>query len=112
MEGVGGQALLHGGRGPCPPPLNNEKKRGGQEILISFTYTLLMNLGGGGDRHTCNMERGGRRGGLAPPRNEKKDVVKGNFNLTYILLIKLEGGSSYMQYGREGMSGQVRAPTP
>ena len=70
---------------------------------------LLLNLGGGGDRHTCNMEGGeragacpwwGRREGAWPPPLEigKKDAVRGNFNLfhlmTYVLLMKL-GGNRY-----------------
>ena len=47
-KGVGGQALVHGGRGCmgarglAPPPLENEKKMLSKEILISFTYILLM----------------------------------------------------------------------
>ena len=38
-KGVGGQALVHSGRrwGPCPPPLENEKKILSEEILTSFT---------------------------------------------------------------------------
>ena len=48
-KGVGRQALVHGvrGWGPCPPPLENEKKILSEEILTSFTYVLLMKLGGG-----------------------------------------------------------------
>ena len=53
---------------------------------------LLLKLGGGGDRHTCNIEGGeqtgvcpwgGGRGGVAPPPLEigKKDAVRENFNL-------------------------------
>ena len=54
-----------GGRtGACPwwegvgalPPLENEKKILSKEILISFTYVLLMKLGGGGDRYTIHAK--------------------------------------------------------
>ena len=51
-KGVGGQALVHGGRGwlPCPPPLENEKKavRGNFNLfhLCNFTNEIS------GDRHT------------------------------------------------------------
>ena len=53
MEGgVGGQAIVHGGgEGALPPPLENEKKRLSEEILSSFTYVLLMKLGGGGSTY-------------------------------------------------------------
>ena len=56
-KGVGGQALVHGGRrwGPCPPPLENEKKRLSEEILTSFAYVLQMKLGGG-DRYTIHAK--------------------------------------------------------
>ena len=53
-KGVGGQALVHGERGPCP--LENEKKILSEEILTSFTYVLLMKLGGGGDRYTIHAK--------------------------------------------------------
>ena len=83
-KGVDGQALVHGGRGwerggLVPSPLENEKKRLLEEILTSFTYVLLMKLGGG-DRYTIHAKwkgvgrqapvhggRGWRRGVLAPP---------------------------------------------
>ena len=47
MEGVGGQARVHGRgeRGPCPPPLEMGKKdavRGNFNLFQSFTYVLLM----------------------------------------------------------------------
>ena len=56
---------------------------------------LLLNLGGGGGRHTCNMEGGERAGacpwwgrgeGALPPPLEigKKDAVRGNFNLFHL----------------------------
>ena len=64
-KGVGGQALVHGGRGwgPCPPPpLENEKKILSEEILTSFTYVLLMKLGGRLIHYTCKMKEGGRTG--------------------------------------------------
>ena len=61
MEGVGGQALVHGGRGwgggargPYPPPIENEKKKLSEEILTSFTYVLLMKLGG--NRYTIHAK--------------------------------------------------------
>ena len=58
-KGVGGQAFVHGGRGwgPCPPPLENEKKRLSEKILTSFAYVLLMKLGGGGI-DTLHMQNG------------------------------------------------------
>ena len=58
-KGVGGQALVHGGRGwgPCPP-LENEKKILSEEILTSFTYVLLMKLGGAIDTLYMQNERG------------------------------------------------------
>ena len=82
-----------GGRtGACPwwegmgalPPLENEKKILLEEILTSFTFVLLMKLGGGRSIHyTCKMKEGGRtgacpwwvgggRGGFAPLENEKR----------------------------------------
>ena len=77
-KGVGGQALVHGGRGVglAPLPLlENEKKRLSEEILTSFTYVSLMRLGGGSIHYTCKMEEGGRTGacpwwegvGVLPP---------------------------------------------
>ena len=91
-KGVGGQALVHGGKGwvPCPPPpLENEKKNVSEEILTSFTYVLLMKLGGAIDTLYMQNERGwadrrlsmvrgggwvggGGRGGFAPLENEKR----------------------------------------
>ena len=93
-RGVCGQALVHGGRGlgPCPPSLENEKEILSEKILTSFTYVLLMKLGGGGRsiHYTCKMKEGGRtdacpwwegvggcwgggvRGGFAPLENEKR----------------------------------------
>ena len=58
-KGVGGQALVHGGRGwgPCPP-LENEKKILSEEILTSFTYVLLMKLGGAIDTLYMQNKRG------------------------------------------------------
>ena len=87
-----------GGRtGACPwwegvgalPPLENEKKILSEEILTSFTYVLLMKLGGGRSIHyTCKLKEGGRtcacpwwegvggygggRGGFAPLENEQR----------------------------------------
>ena len=56
-KGVGGQALVHGGRGGgLAPPLENEKKILSEEILTPFTYVLLMQLGGGGDRYTIHAK--------------------------------------------------------
>ena len=54
-KGVGGQALVHGGRGGGLAPLKNEKKILSEEILTSFTYVLLMKLGGG-DRYTIHAK--------------------------------------------------------
>ena len=77
-----------GARGPCPPPLKNEKKRLPEEILTSFTYVLLMKLGGGGRsiHFTCKIKEGERTGactwwegglargamGLCPLEHEKR----------------------------------------
>ena len=75
-----------GGRtGACPwwegvgalPPLENEKKILSEEILTSFTYVLLMKLGGGGaidtlymqnERRWANMRLSMVARGLCPPR--------------------------------------------
>ena len=46
---VGGQAHVHsrgGGEEALPPPLEMGKKVLSEEILTSFTYVLLMKLGG------------------------------------------------------------------
>ena len=62
---VGGDGE-RGGLAPAPP-LEIKKMMLSEEILTSFTYVLLMKLGGG-DRHTlhtCKME-GGRRTGACP----------------------------------------------
>ena len=62
-KGVGGQALVHGGRGwgPCSPPLENEKKFLSEEILTSFTYGFTNEIRGGRSIHyTCKMKEGGR----------------------------------------------------
>ena len=71
-----------GGRtGACPwwegvgalPPLENKNKILSEEILTSFTYVLLMKLGGGGKMKeggqtgACPWWEGmGGRGGFAP----------------------------------------------
>ena len=53
-KGVGGQARVHG-RGPCPPiPPKMRKKMLPEEILTSFTYVLLMKLGG--NRYTIHAK--------------------------------------------------------
>ena len=44
-----------GGGGGLAPPLENEKKILSEEILTSFTYVLLMKLGGG-DRYTIHAK--------------------------------------------------------
>ena len=83
---------------------------------------LLLNLeGGGGDRHTCNMEGGERagacpwwgraKGALPPPptRNWKKKMLSEEILtlFTYVLLMKLGGiDTLYKQSGRVG--GQTR----
>ena len=105
-----------GGRGGLvPSPLENEKKRLLEDILTSFTYVLLMKLGGGGSIHyTCKMEGGGRtsacpwwevvgaRGPCPPPpplENEKKESVRGNFNLFHICFTnEIRGGSTSTAY--------------
>ena len=78
---VGGQARVHSrGEGALPPPpLEMGKKMLSEEILTSFTYVLLIKLGGI-DIHCIHAKRkgvgkqalvhGGRgwgRGGLALP---------------------------------------------
>ena len=70
-----------GARGPCPPPLENEKKRLSEEILSSFTYVLLMKLGGGGIDIHCIP--------LPAPMKIKKKAVRGNFNNNYIAWVAL-----------------------
>ena len=73
------------GGGFAPPPLENEKKRLSKEILTSFTYVLLMKLGGGGSIHynakwkglgghqaLVHGRGGGGEGDLPPLENKKK----------------------------------------
>ena len=57
-------SMVGGGGDLAPPPLENEKKILSEEILTSFTYVLLMKLGGGGRsiHYTCQMKEGGRTG--------------------------------------------------
>ena len=86
---VGGQGAVG------PPPINWKKTRLSEDILISFTYILLMKLGGGGvsihatwkgvGGQACVHGRGGR-GCLAPPLEMgKKDAARRNYNLSPIL---------------------------
>ena len=86
MEGgVGGQAIVHGGgEGALPPPLENEKKRLSEEILSSFTYVLLMKLGGGGGIGIHCIP-------LPAHMKIKKKAVRGNFNNNYIAWVALHG---------------------
>ena len=95
-KGVGGQALVHGRRGwgrgrLAPPLLENEKKKLSEEILTSFTYVLLMKLGGGGidtlymqngrgwaDRRLSMVGGGGAEGALPPLENEKERRISAN----------------------------------
>ena len=58
------------GRGGLAPHLENEKKRLSEEILSSFTYVLLMKLGGG-DRHTLHT--------IACPHENKKKGCQRKF---------------------------------
>ena len=69
-----------GDRRPCPPPPRNGKKHVSEEILTSFTYVLLMKLGGI-DKHCIHAKWktdrrlsmvGGGGGEGAPIGNEKK----------------------------------------
>ena len=71
-------SMVGGGGGLAP--LENEKKILSEEILTSFTYVLLMKLGGRSIHFTCKIKEGGRTGacpwwvwgggamGLCPPR--------------------------------------------
>ena len=84
---VGWQARVHGrwgggGEGALPP-LQIGKKKLSEEILTSFTYVLLMKLGGSTNTaYMQKMEGGGRTGacpwwegvGVLPPllESEKK----------------------------------------
>ena len=65
-KGVGGQALVHGGRGwgPCPPPLENEKKNSvrGNFNLFHLCFTNEVRGGGRSIHYTCKMKEGGRTG--------------------------------------------------
>ena len=62
---VGGQAHVHsrgGGRGGlAPPPLEMGKKMLSEDILTSFTYVLLMKLGGI-DKHCIHAKWKGMGG--------------------------------------------------
>ena len=52
-------SMVGGGGGLAPPPLENKKKILSDEILTSFTYVLLMKLGGGAiDTLYMQNERG------------------------------------------------------
>ena len=53
-------SMVGGGGGLAP--LENEKKILSEEILTSFTYVLLMKLGGAIDTLYCKMKEGGRTG--------------------------------------------------
>ena len=65
------------------------KRQRNSEKYSMFGH-LLLKLGG--DRHTCNMEGGEQTcvcpwwGGASPPpvEIEKKDAVRGNFNLFHL----------------------------
>ena len=98
MEGVGGQALVHGGRGPCPP-LENEKKeaiRGNFNLFhLCFTNeikggidTLYMQNGRGWADRRLSMVGGG--GGLPPPPLKMK---KGKTNIGQLVR---GGGDKYI----------------
>ena len=103
---------------------------------------LLLKVGGGGDIQACNIMEGGEgagtcpwwgggRGGVAspPPRNWKKDAVRGNFNLFHLCFTneirgdrqtlhtcKMEGGrrigASPWWEEVEGGGGEGALPTP
>ena len=68
--GVSGQARVHGGGGGCEgtspplPPRNWKKKMLSEEILTSFTYVLLMKLGG--NRYTIHIKWKGGLTGACP----------------------------------------------
>ena len=65
------QLSMVGAWGPCPPPPPRKwKKRLSEEILSSFTYVLLMKLGGG-DRHTLHT--------IACPHENKKKGCQRKF---------------------------------
>ena len=80
IEGVSGQARDHGGGGGGRggvPPLEIGKKMLSEDFLSSFTYVLLMKLGGidtlymqngrGWSDRRLSMVRGGGSEGLCPP---------------------------------------------
>ena len=126
-KGVSGQARVHGGggggQGGIVPHLEIGKKMLSGEILTSFTYVLLMKLGGGDQHtlHTCKMEGGGQTGacetypiwegvrtrGLAPSRNKKRLSEEILIYFTYILLMKVGGGIG-IHAKWKGVGGQAR----
>ena len=91
-NGMSGQAHVHGGGGGVPPP-RNWKKRCCQRNFNLFHLCFTNEIMGESIHYTCKMEGwadrrasmvGGGRGNLAPPRNWKKDAVRGNFNLFHL----------------------------
>ena len=88
------------------------KRQRNSEKHLMFDHLLLKLRGG--DGHTCNMEGGerasacpwwGGRGGVAPPppRNWKKDAVRGDFNLFHLCFTnEIRGESIHYTCKMEG----------
>ena len=76
-----------------PPPLEIGKKDAVRRNFNLFHLCFTNEIRGESIHYTCKMEGWadrrvsiveGGKGGLAPPRNGKKDVVRRNFNLFHL----------------------------
>ena len=82
---VGGQALVHGGSGcgPCPLPLENEKKavRGNFNL---FRLCFTNEIRGGGDRYTIHAKWKGVGGQALVHGGEGGQMKKGKPNISQL----------------------------
>ena len=58
-KGVGRQAFVHGGRGPCPPPPRKGKKETIRGNFNLFHLCFTNEVKGGSIHYTCKMEEVG-----------------------------------------------------